>query len=438
MTIVSILSPLFLNLELLLLLVGIGAAISASPAVVRSTDNVITYSLPNNRVYRIAARPNATPEDVSAALDALSPGTEDHLLNVSPNGQWLVLETDRFGCSGWPCLAVIASDFSSGGAVTISGNAVHPEGSISAISNDGNLVVYASQDGPHNTDLYASERSGSVWKSAILLTAASTYHWHSMPALSDDGNRILFDCDKDQNDVGEAICEVNADGSGFRVALTPADGPGPRRNPLHHSDYAPDGSIIFEGDWDGETIWKLPAGSSTPVKVGGYNNDNSPCVLPDGSIASLWMERPGGPSLHELKVMRPDGGSYFMALTGVDIFDVGLGCGGTRSDLLYLPIIITAQSASGVRLSWEEDSNYRDYVIWRDTVPNFSPAGTSHATVVAPPDHFDDAETLGDPAVNYYYLVEGNLTAGGSLPSRHLGEFDFPLVAGEATARRYR
>jgi hypothetical protein len=122
----------------------------------------------------------------------------------------------------------------------------------------------------------------------------------------------------------------------------------------------------------------------------------------------------------------------------VDVFDMGLGCGGTRSDLLYLPIIITAQSASGVRLSWEENSNYRDYVIWRDTVPNFSPAGTSHATVVAPPDHFDDAETLGDPAVNYYYLVEGNLTAGGSLPSRHLGEFDFPLVAGEATARRYR
>ena len=395
-----------------------------------ATDNVITYSLDNNRVYRVAAQPNATPEDVSAALDALSSGSEDHLLNVSPNGQWLVLETDRFGCSGWPCLAVVKADFSSGGAVTIDGGVVHPEGSISAISNNGDLVVYASQDGPHATDLYASVRSSGVWGAATLLTGSSTYNWHSMPALSADASTVLFDCDNDQSDVGEAICEAPTDGTGFRVVLTPADGPGPQYNPLHSPDYAPDGSIVFEGDWDGETIWRLPAGSTTPVKVGGHNNDNSPCVLPDGSIASLWMDRPGGPSTHELKVMRADGASYFMALTDVDVYDVGIGCGGPSTQPLYLPIIISSQTANTVRLSWDDDAAYTHYDIWRDTAPYFTPGAAPYATVTPPPNYFDDAGALGDPATNYFYLVEGQLATSGSLFSRRLGEFDFGLTPG--------
>ena len=395
----------------------------------QSADNVITFSRDNNRVYRIAAHPNAAPEDVSAALDALSPGTEDHLLNISPNGQWLVLETDRFGCSGWPCLAVVKADYSSGGAVTIGGQAVHPEGSISAVSNDGNLVVFASQDGPHDTDLYASVRSGGVWGAATLLTGASPYRWHSMPALSDAGDKVLFDCDNSQSDVGEAICEAHTDGTGFRVVLTPADGPGPHYNPLHSPDYAPDGGIVFEGDWDGETVWRLPAGATAPEKVGGYNNDNSPCVLPDGSIVSLWMDRPGGPSVHELKVMRPDGSSYFMALTGVDIYDVGLGCGGTRTNLLYLPVIISAPTATTARLSWTADASYSSYAIWRNAAPYFSPAGAPLATVVPPPNAYDDAGALGSPGARYY-LVEGRPAAGGSLHSRRLGAFNFSLTPG--------
>ncbi len=87
-------SRAFFSMFLLFALLWIAPAIhSASPVQPNDADNdnVITYSLDNNRVYRVAARPNATPEDVSANLDALSAGAEDHLLNVSPNGQWLVL-----------------------------------------------------------------------------------------------------------------------------------------------------------------------------------------------------------------------------------------------------------------------------------------------------------------------------------------------------------
>jgi hypothetical protein len=57
-----------------------------------------------------------------------------------------------------------------------------------------------------------------------------------------------------------------------------------------------------------------------------FNNDNDPCVLPDGRIASLWLERPGGGGRHEIKVMSADGRQYLMALTGADVADIGIGC----------------------------------------------------------------------------------------------------------------
>ena len=63
--------------------------------------------------------------------------------------------------------------------------------------------------------------------------------------------------------------------------------------------------------------------------VTAYNNDNSPCVLPDGRIVSLWLDRPDGPSVHELKVMSADGASFEMILPDVDVLDIGLGCGAT-------------------------------------------------------------------------------------------------------------
>jgi len=51
-------------------------------------------------------------------------------------------------------------------------------------------------------------------------------------------------------------------------------------------------------------------------------------VLPDGRIASLWLDRPDGEGLHELKIMTADGSSFYMALKEVDVLDRGLGCGG--------------------------------------------------------------------------------------------------------------
>jgi hypothetical protein len=58
-----------------------------------------------------------------------------------------------------------------------------------------------------------------------------------------------------------------------------------------------------------------------------FNNDNSPCVLPDGRIASLWLDRPGGTGGAEIKVMDATGRSYFMLVIRQDVADVGIGCG---------------------------------------------------------------------------------------------------------------
>ncbi|MCA9962060.1 MAG: hypothetical protein KC443_23655, partial [Anaerolineales bacterium] len=186
-------------------------------------------------------------------------------------------------------------------------------------------------DGPHSQDLYAVTRQGSGWSDPLLLTGASSYDTHTQPAIANDGSTVLFNCDPDlQNGQEEtAVCEVHTDGTNFRTVIGPADGPGgTATNALRQPDYAPDGSIVFEADWYGEQIWRLPANSSTPVRVtDAFNNDNSPCVLPDGRIVSLWLDRAGGNGDHELKIMTADGSDYVMALMDLDVFDLGLSCG---------------------------------------------------------------------------------------------------------------
>jgi hypothetical protein len=42
---------------------------------------------------------------------------------------------------------------------------------------------------------------------------------------------------------------------------------------------------------------------------------------------SLWLERPGGKGVHELKVMSADGKEHFVLMPGVDVADVGISCG---------------------------------------------------------------------------------------------------------------
>lgn len=243
------------------------------------------------------------------------------------------METERFDpeCVDWSCLAIISADLSVGEAIRAGGQIIHPEG-LSALSSGGNLIVFStSGDGPHVIDLWAISRSGDSWSSPILLTKDSHHAYNYLPSISKDSRTIVFNCGPESYaGEGAELCEVGTDGIGFQVVLTAADAPSgfPTTGALHHPSYAPDGSIVFESDWGGEQIWRLPVGSSEPVRVtDAFGNDNSPCVLPDGRIVSLWLERPEGTSVHEFKIMSADGSKFIIPLPNVDVLDDGIGCG---------------------------------------------------------------------------------------------------------------
>src|SRR4051794_3205038 len=72
-----------------------GPKCAPTPAV--ASPGHVVFRLPTQRMYRIEARPGAAPHDLSHELDALSKGL-DAFANVSPDGEWLVLQTSRFGC----------------------------------------------------------------------------------------------------------------------------------------------------------------------------------------------------------------------------------------------------------------------------------------------------------------------------------------------------
>ena len=297
-----------------------------------SSSGWITYALADHTVYRLQAASGATPESVSDRLDALSPRRPDEWLNISPDGQWLLMSTERFEpeCAGWACLALAPIDLSSAAVIKTGGSVVRAP-TFSAVASGGNLVVFTSNDGPHTQDLFVTSRQGDGWSSPQLLTGQSPYDYHEYPAISADGTKVIMAANPvAYADEGKLIAEVGVDGQGFRTILTPAQAPAgrPSGGNLHHPDFAPDGSYVFEADWGAEQIWRLAAAGAEPTIIGGeLNNDNSPCVLTDSRIVTLWLDRPGGEGFHEIKVMNADGSSYYMALTGVDVHDIGMGCG---------------------------------------------------------------------------------------------------------------
>jgi hypothetical protein len=293
---------------------------------------VVTYTL-NGQVFRIQTRAGAAPLNITKQLNQIAPRHgDDSNLNISPNGQWLVMRAQRFDaeCTDWPCLVVMSAAVGDAQVVRAAGQLIHAEG-FSAIASTGDTIVYPAAGGTHALDLWKVTRdTAGNWGAPTVLTGKSPYAWNSQPALSSDASRVLFDCGNEPyGGAGTAICEVETTGKGFRVVITPQQTPAgyPAGTALHHADYA-DGNIVFEADWGGERLWRLPAGSTLPRPLAPrQGNDNSPCVLASGEIVSLWLNQPANPAgLHELKLLGPNG--YRMLVTGKDISDIGIGCGG--------------------------------------------------------------------------------------------------------------
>lgn len=316
-----------------------GPDVSGSPAAGESASEQadraawsggsVWYSLEDG-IRRIEARPGSQPENVSALLDEIAGAGSDTWVNATSDGSILLVDTDRLGCKDWACLAVVDMDARKAVRVEADGEPVHAE-NFGAISPDGRTIVYPQNGGPHELDLWAVTRNGTGWSSPRLLTHDSDHGWHELPAFARDGKRVVFNCgDTAYAQEGAALCEVRPGGSDFRRVLAPTDiRGGSAKESLHHPTYAPDGSIVFEANrGDVEMIWRLAAArSGQPERITtAFSNDNSPCVLPDGTVVSLWLDREGGKGHHELKVMRPDGGEYAVLLPDVDVADIGIGC----------------------------------------------------------------------------------------------------------------
>jgi hypothetical protein len=308
----------------------------AVSAAVAAAAGHITYSVGPGPLLRVEARAGAKPQDVSAGLDRRFAGGGDQFLNQSPDGKWLVLQSERFGCGGNPCLAVVSSDLRKGQAVAR--GTVHVE-SFSAVGNGGRVVVYPAQSGDDRIDLFVSRRTRSGWSRPRNVTARSPMKVHGHPAISTDSKRVLHDCGNapDPSAGTLSLCESRLDGKGTRVRVRPSDGRPPTdgvfgAGSLHHGDYLGRGKgLVFESQWccEGESIWWLPKGKGKPRHVRGATPNNvAPCGLPDGRVVSLDLSRPAGGGVHELMITSPTSRKRtFVLPPGVDVNDIGIGCG---------------------------------------------------------------------------------------------------------------
>jgi hypothetical protein len=261
---------------------------------------------------RVALEPGATPESIRDLLPDVERGIEDEWMEISSNGRFFIMETEREGCEDYACLTESKVDPLELATVQIGPELVHSSGP-GAISNDGNTIVYTSDQGPHEYDLWAITRARIGWEDKRMLTEDSGWDFNENPTFSPDGSEILFDCHDEQYDPkGGAICEVSIEGAELVEVMNSEDGPNPTNDSyVRHASFAPDGSIVFEAYWDKHVqLWRLPEEGEPELINPTYENDYAPCVLSDGRVVSLQ----DGTSL---KVMSPDG-------TEVDIIDLDI------------------------------------------------------------------------------------------------------------------
>jgi len=280
-------------------------------------------------IFRITADGTTDPVNLSAALDDHSLGS-DSWMGVSRNGDWLIMDTERFGCEDWACLAIAPSDLSEVTLVEVEGEPVHPQ-DWGVVGDDGTLVVITTDEGANGLDLAVLRQDGDSWSVATSITDDSPHAYNARGRLTPDGSSVVFDCGPTQyGQEGTGVCQVSLDGGEVESLVRPEEGPEATASNLARSgNLGADGSLVFEADWGGsERLWRRDSGGEITLHSG-LENDNSPCLLPDGSVASLWLQRDGNTGgVHELKIHAADGAVYEVPLPNIDVQDFGIHCGG--------------------------------------------------------------------------------------------------------------
>jgi hypothetical protein len=301
-------------------------------------EGFITFSAPDGAgqpgdIFHMQARIGAIPTNLSRALDQIT-GSDgsDASVALSPDGQWMVLRTNRFSANGdeYHLAVYSVNDLGGGTVVALDTGPVQPLGK-SVIASGGDLIVFESDEGPHESDLWAAVREEGIW-SKVLMTGDSTYEVNSSPAISDDGTKILFTGGTAEG--GQAILEVKTDGTGIRTVIAQDGGPegSDAGAVMGSADYAQNDSVIFTAGWNGGSqLWKLHEGGESPTLFlfSGVTNESSASVLSSGRVITLWGDRPGNDdNALELTLRYDDGSLLATLLPGVDLPEGGIGCAG--------------------------------------------------------------------------------------------------------------
>ena len=282
----------------------------------------------SGRLQRIEAHPGGAVEDLTARLELVGPGADD-FVNASPDGNSLVIGTTRVGCAAEACIAVARRDACAAQAIVVDGKPV-PSRGLAAIASGGDVVVYPAPGPAHDLDLFVVRRVSGVWSAPTNLTGGSPSPFNQRPAISDDGARIAFACGPTAgaSAPGTSLCEVGVDATAFRVvASAKSAGASSTDAYVGSADFAPGGGLVAEASLaDVTQLWTVAPTGQASVVAAGVVSDASPCVFPDGRVASVWAGREPNSGLHELKVANANGGDATVLTPGVDVSDVGIGC----------------------------------------------------------------------------------------------------------------
>ncbi|GAB6140254.1 hypothetical protein JCM14076_09830 [Methylosoma difficile] len=302
-------------------------ASSNGQAVVIPSPKVV-YSLDNGHVYMTGTATNGTIINVTNKINGLATqaGNDDRI-NVSFNGAWLVFNSERFDpdCAGLACLVVMPSNLSSARIIRqANGLVARAADEKSTINSTGKIVVFPQAGGPHALDLWLVKLGAdNTWGDPVLLTGNSPYQYHRMPVYSSKGDKVIFECGNGgRSNVG--LCEVSNSGKDFHTVLQVAG------VNLLHPDYGLNDGIIFTVATETDRqLAVLNAGTTVPVLVNGNTHFNhSPCVLPKGQVISLWQDSASNPTRgNEIRQISANGATVKMLQTGIDVWDVGIGCG---------------------------------------------------------------------------------------------------------------
>lgn len=348
-TIYSILCLLFSWFFVLILVPGCGGGGStASTAGTTNTPSSTTPAVVGNSVgagsilysyggvfFLINGAAGSAPVNLDTRFTSAGAGTgvEDKM-GISRDGKYLAVSTTRLGCGAWACLARFNVDGTGGEKVTVGagGADLHVYATQPVISPTGSTIIFTQQNSDNSIDLFATTRAGGVWSALTNITASSAYTYNTDATISADGAKVAFVCSNSiAEDPNNNICEVNIDGTGYQALIVA--GSSNNFTNVFRPSYANNGDLNYEGIFPtgtattgGERIWRLKAArTAAAAPAGDFANAVSPCSMPNGNLAVLWLGRSGGTGLHELTLINSND-VFDSTLFGGDVDDIGISC----------------------------------------------------------------------------------------------------------------